>query len=165
LTQPPRARPEADGDAGTALPDQIFEGLVRLFFGARQHSQSLQRDFGVTAAQLSVLRILERRGSLGFSDLRALMFVRGSTLSGILDRLQARGLIARERSQADRRQVEVALTDGGAELLAAIPRGQTKFGALRQLVRELPREEAETFLETLDRMVALLGPQQEADRP
>lgn len=153
-----RARAADAAAPGPAdLADQIFEGLVRLAWGARQHDQALQRGFGVTAAQLSALRVLERFGEMPQSELSERLFLRGSTVSGMVDRLEERGLISRRRSTADRRLVAVDLAPGGKKLLASIPRGQSKFGALRHLVRELPAEEARSFLSTIEKMVGLLG--------
>lgn len=140
-----------------ALADEIFEALVRLAWGARQHDQTLQRGHGVTAAQLSALRVLERHGEMTHSELAERLFLRGSTVSGMVDRLEARGLITRRRARHDRRLVRVALAAGGKRLLEAIPKGQSKFGALRQLVRELPTADARVFLRTLDKMGHLLG--------
>lgn len=148
----------SDGAAPpTDLADQIFEALVKLAWGARQHDQSLQRRFGVTAAQLSALRVLERFGEMPQSELSGRLFLRGSTVSGMVDRLEERALITRRRSTTDRRLVAVDLAAGGRKLLGSIPRGMSKFGALRQLVRDLPQDEARTFLGTLEKMVALLG--------
>jgi DNA-binding MarR family transcriptional regulator len=149
---------DADGAAPPSdLADQIFEALVKLAWGARQHDQTLQRRFGVTAAQLSALRVLERFGEMPQSELSGRLFLRGSTVSGMVDRLEERALITRRRSTTDRRLVAVDLAAGGKKLLASIPRGMSKFGALRQLVRDLPQDEAGTFLGTLEKMVALLG--------
>ncbi len=155
----PSRRPRSnDGSPGAGdLADQIFEGLVRLAWGARQHDQALQRGFGVTAAQLSALRVLERFGEMPQSELSERLFLRGSTVSGMVDRLEERGLISRRRSTTDRRLVAVDLAAGGKKLLSSIPRGQSKFGALRQLVRDLPAEEARSFLSTIEKMVGLLG--------
>ena len=135
----------------------MFDALVRLFWASRKASASLQREFGVTAPQLSALRILERRGDLSQSELSRLLLVSGSTLSGLLDRLQSRRLVKRVKSRKDRRQVRVHLTDAGRELLTTIPRGRSKFGALRQLVRDLPEDEALKLLTTLDRATELLS--------
>ena len=141
----------------STLSDQVFESLVRLFWGVRQHSETLKRAHGVTAAQLSALRVLERRGPLAHSELSALLFLRGSTVSGMVDRLVGRELITRERSKVDRRQVSVSLAPAGGELLARIPSGQSKFGKLKELVNTLPDEEARSFLVTLNKMVGLMS--------
>jgi DNA-binding MarR family transcriptional regulator len=142
--------------AGESLPDQVFQELVRLFWGARQYDQSLQRRHGVTASQLSTLRALERRGPLTQSELSGLLFVSGSTLSSLLARLEGKGLIARQRPAEDRRTVQVRLTAEGQAQLARIPRGRTKFGALRRLLNELPPGEVKRFLGTLRKMTGLL---------
>jgi DNA-binding MarR family transcriptional regulator len=157
VRRPRRARADDAGPTGADLADQVFEGMVRLAWGARQHDQALQRRFGVTAAQLSALRVLERFGEMPQSELSERLFLRGSTVSGMVDRLEERGLITRRRSTSDRRLVAVDLAAGGKRLLGSIPRGQSKFGALRQLVRELPPAEARSFLQTLEKMVGLLG--------
>jgi DNA-binding MarR family transcriptional regulator len=148
---------EGKGFSDEPLADQVFEALVRLFWGARQHSQSLKRDHGVTAAQLSALRVLERHGPKTHSQLSSLLFLRGSTVSGMVDRLESRELVTRERSPVDRRQVVVSLADAGRELLERIPKGQSKFGKLRQLVGQLPEDEARAFLETLNKILGLMG--------
>lgn len=135
------------------LGDRVFNGLVRLFWGARQHSQSLMRNHGVTAAQLSALRVLERHGEQTHSELAQMLLLSASTISGMVDRLATRKLVKRERSQKDRRLVRVTLSPAGRELLTAIPPGQTKFGALRQMIRDLPAAEASSFLETLNKLV------------
>ncbi len=95
-------------------------------------------------------------GLLNLLQLSGHLFLRGSTVSGMVDRLVGRGLIHRSRSEKDRRQVRVALSQGGIDLLTSLPQGQSKFGQLRQLVMDLPQEEARNFLGTLNKMVALL---------
>lgn len=157
-TKPHTRTPSARNGSTPApdLADQVFEELVRLFWGARRWDQSLQRKHGVTSAQLSALRVLERQGALTQTELSARLFVSGSTLSGLLTRLEERALIARERPAEDRRTVEVRLTAEGQRQLARVPRGQNKFGALRALLRGLPEAEVKRFLGTLRKMVGLL---------
>lgn len=143
--------------APSDLGDQVFNSLVRLFWGARQHNQALQRSHGVTAAQLSALRVLERHGDLTHSELAGMLLLSGSTVSGMVDRLEKKGLIQRRRSSEDRRLVRVSLEEAGRSLLTNIPKGQSKFGKLRQLVRDLPAEEARSFLDTLNKLIELLS--------
>ena len=152
-----REHTEVSEPEGEPLDEQVFESLVRLFWGARQHSQTLLRQYKVTAAQLSALRVLERHGELTHSELSNLLFLRGSTVSGMVDRLEARKLITRKRSRQDRRLVRIRLADAGRALLESIPPGQSKFGKLRQLVRQLPEDEAQAFLSTLNKMVGLMS--------
>jgi DNA-binding MarR family transcriptional regulator len=137
--------------------DRILDGLVRLFYEARQHSQSLKRRYGVTAAQLSLLKVLEKLGEKTHSDLSECLYLRGSTTTGIIDRLERRGLVRRRRSRTDRRLVKIGLGEAGKKLLSGVPRGQSKFGALRRFIAGLPRDEAENFAATLEKIVAFMS--------
>ena len=146
------------GEAGKeGLADEVFEALVRFVWGARQHSQTLLRQHGVTAAQLTCLRVLERRGPQTHADLARALLLGRSTVSGLLERLETRGLIERRRSPSDRRRVEVSLGEAGRSLLGEIPRGQSKFGKIRHLIEELPSDEARGFRDTLFKLVDLMS--------
>ncbi len=139
------------------LADRMIDGMIRVFFAARQHSQSLKAKYGITAAQLQLLKLLEKQGDLTHSEISDRMYLRGSTVSGIIDRLEKRELVRRKRSRVDRRLVRVGLSEQGEQLLGSVPRGQSKFGALRRFVSELPKSEAESFVETLEKIATFMG--------
>ncbi len=148
---------DASAQEPPSVADRVFEALVRMAWAARRHDQSLARRWGVTATQLSALRVLERAGELSHGELAARLFLGPSTLTDLVDRLEARGLVRRRRSTADRRQVHVSLDRAGRARLREVPRGVSKFGALRRMIAELPPAEAAGFLAVLERMGALLG--------
>ncbi|MFO0959587.1 MAG: MarR family transcriptional regulator [Isosphaeraceae bacterium] len=81
----------------------------------------LFRSHGLTPSQYNVLRILRGEGKplpcLEIAD-RLVTAVPGIT--GLIDRLEAAGLVARERSAEDRRVIYVAITAAGLELLAGL---------------------------------------------
>ncbi|HZU97398.1 MAG TPA: MarR family winged helix-turn-helix transcriptional regulator [Planctomycetota bacterium] len=137
--------------------ERIVDSMIRVFYGARQHSQGLKAKYGITAAQLQLLKLLEKQGDLTHSEISERMYLRGSTVSGIIDRLEKRSLVRRKRSRVDRRLVRVGLSDAGKKLLASVPRGQSKFGALRHFVAELPKSEAESFARTLEKIAEFMG--------
>ena len=150
----------ADGPGGAGaliIADRVLEGLIRVLYAARQHSQSLKTRYGITAAQLQLLKLLERQGDLTHSDVSLRLYLRGSTVSGIIDRLEKRELVRRKRSRVDRRLVRVGLAPAGKQLLESVPRGQSKFGALRHFVAALPRPEAEGFAGTLEKIATFMG--------
>jgi DNA-binding MarR family transcriptional regulator len=150
--------PDGPGGAGAlVIADRVLEGLIRVLYAARQHSQSLKTRYGITAAQLQLLKLLERQGDLTHSDVSERLYLRGSTVSGIIDRLEKRELVRRKRSRVDRRLVRVGLSEAGKRLLESVPRGQSKFGALRHFVAALPRAEAEGFAATLEKIAAFMG--------
>jgi len=77
---------------------------------------------GLTAPQFYVLATIGYAGGLPFGEIGAKMMVTVSNLTGIVDRLEEKKIVARKRDQHDRRVVHVVLTDKGLKLYkTAIP--------------------------------------------
>ena len=66
-------------------------------------------DSGFTLPQLSVISILEKHGEQKVSELSLKIGLSDSTVSGILDRLEQKDIIKRERRKDDRRVVKISL--------------------------------------------------------
>jgi DNA-binding MarR family transcriptional regulator len=71
---------------------------------------------GLTPPQFYVLATIGYAGGLPFGEIGAKMMVTVSNLTGIVDRLEEKKLVTRERDDHDRRVVRVVLTDKGAKL-------------------------------------------------
>src|SRR5690242_16399217 len=71
----------------------------------------------LTMPQLKVLLLLGRHGSAPVSWLASRMDVSPPNITGILDRLEQRGWVARSGDPQDRRVVRILLTDDGTRLL------------------------------------------------
>ncbi len=81
----------------------------------------LFREHGLTPSQYNVLRILRGEGKpLPILEVADRMLTAVPGITGLIDRLEAMGLLARERSTEDRRVVFVTITGSGLELLARI---------------------------------------------
>lgn len=110
-------------------------------------------DLGLTAGEVNVLAALEP--AITVSDLQAATGQRASTLTGILDRLERRGLIVRALNPRDRRSFTVDLTDAGAVVAARI---RETFAALeRRAARAAGRQALDGFYVVLDRLDELTG--------
>lgn len=101
------------------------EATVALLRTASVVSRALGRvvePYGLSLAQYNALRIVRGAGSAGVATLavRERMIEEGTTITRILDKLEAAGLIRRERSRPDRRLVLCYVTDRGAALLAEL---------------------------------------------
>jgi DNA-binding MarR family transcriptional regulator len=72
--------------------------------------------FGLTYPQYVALLVLWERGDITVKDLGAALMLDSGTLSPLLKRLEAAGLVTRERSPRDERSVVVSLTEAGAAL-------------------------------------------------
>lgn len=75
---------------------------------------------GVSMAHMHVMWLLEHHGDLQMTRLAELLDVSMSSATGIVDRMEERGLVERLRVPDDRRVVEVRLTDGGVQALETI---------------------------------------------
>jgi DNA-binding MarR family transcriptional regulator len=83
-------------------------------------------DYGLSLTSATVLARLHE-GPQRVTDLAALELVAQPTMTALVGRLEARGLVERRRDGADRRVVTVALTPAGREKLAELRSGRTDF--------------------------------------
>jgi MarR family transcriptional regulator, organic hydroperoxide resistance regulator len=74
------------------------------------------RKLDLTYPQYLVLMVLWEKDELTVSEIGARLFLDSATLTPLLKRLEAAGLVSRARSAADERQVVVSLTEGGRAL-------------------------------------------------
>ena len=81
-------------------------------------------DLNLSAAEINALANLGEGGTLNVRQLSERTGTRASTLTGLLDRLENRGYVARELDPADRRSFRLPLTESGqtvaARVLAAV---------------------------------------------
>ncbi|WP_271407937.1 MarR family winged helix-turn-helix transcriptional regulator [Pseudomonas sp. Q1-7] len=99
----------------------VFKGLRRLQQATEVHAKRLARFGGLTPLQLLILRIMASQGELTASHLAREVSLTQASLSGVLDRLESRGLLNRRRDERDRRKHWLVLTDRGLEALAEAP--------------------------------------------
>lgn len=75
---------------------------------------------GLTTTQLGVLEALLHKGPLGQRELGRKVLTSAANMTDVLDKLQARGLIARCRATTDRRNVTVGLTEAGRAMIEGL---------------------------------------------
>jgi len=114
---------------------QRFRVLIRT---AQRHSQWIERQSGVTGAQLWSLQELLEVPGLRVGELATRMALHQSTASNMVDKLESGGLIRKERTSADQRVVRLYLTDSGRELLGRAP--SPARGVLPEALRLLDEE-------------------------
>ncbi len=83
---------------------------------ARQRSHQISETQGISAPQLSVLLYMLEAGSLKIGQIQAYLHKSPSTASALVDQLQEKGYVNRERSEEDQRIVIVTLTDAGHKM-------------------------------------------------
>ncbi|MFS8200397.1 MarR family winged helix-turn-helix transcriptional regulator [Streptomyces sp. CWNU-52B] len=105
----------AEGMTPEGSEDALVDGLVRSSFQVMGVLTRIGAENDLSLTQLRVLGILrDRRPRM--TELAAFLGLDKSTMSGLIDRAERRGLLARGKNPRDRRGVDVFLTPAGLEL-------------------------------------------------
>ena len=101
--------------------DRILETVVYLYSESRRATKEIARKYGLTGPQVSAVKMLQGFGDLSLSELSSRMSATNSTITGLVDRMEANGLVERCRSREDRRVVLIRLTEQGRKLAEDVP--------------------------------------------
>lgn len=161
--RPATQSPPAVGSEPVEVRVQKIRSVVqqlRIVYRAMQeHSRWVERQCGVSAAQLWALWELSNRPGLRVSELSLALSLHQSTTSNLLDKLEKKGLVERRRGGPDQRVVQVYLSTAGQEIVARAPRPVQ--GAISAALARLPQTE----LASLEHSLAeLIGRMDGADR-
>lgn len=126
------------GDDPRGQQFQVILRELRIIFRASQaHAKSVEKECGLSSAQLWMMWELFNNPGLKVSELANILSVHPSTCSNMLDKLQKKGLIYRSRTNPkDQRVVRLNLTEEGVQLLANAPRPAQ--GVLADVLLRLP---------------------------
>jgi DNA-binding MarR family transcriptional regulator len=128
----------------------LIDALARTAFFTTAVLSKIAAENDLSLTQLRVLAILrDRQGSM--SDLANYLGLDRSTVSGLVDRAEKRGLLRRTQNPLDGRGVDVALTARGIEL--AERGAATAARALSPLTKTLSQAEARRLTALLERML------------
>ena len=85
------------------------------------HSKKLEKETGQTTPQLLLLKELAKHGRAKPSVVAKSVHLSHATVTSIVDRLEKSGMVTREKSEDDRRSVEIVLTEKGRECIDNAP--------------------------------------------
>ncbi|HEY3801350.1 MAG TPA: MarR family transcriptional regulator [Kofleriaceae bacterium] len=137
---------------------QFMQHMWELVHALDVRSKRMVKSVGVTGPQRLVIRLVGQRANQTASELAETLNMHPSTLTGLLARLEGRGLLARAVDAEDRRRARFSLTPGGKKIdrlqrgtvEAAVRRAIARVGdnaldhtrsTLGQLIVELERED------------------------
>jgi DNA-binding MarR family transcriptional regulator len=100
---------------------QIIFSIRRLIQASELYTKELNKKYQISAAQLNCILTLFEFGSLPPSKIAAHMMVKSSTVTGVVDRLELKGLVERMRDSPDRRVITIQLTEAGKKLAQNAP--------------------------------------------
>ncbi len=92
---------------------RTLRSLVECYQAFEAYSNAHVRKLGLTCAQFDIVATLGNTPGMTCKELGDKTLITKGTLTGVLDRMEARGLIRRTATDADRRQVFVLLTPHG----------------------------------------------------
>jgi DNA-binding MarR family transcriptional regulator len=134
--------------------EKIFLDLRNISHISSMYSKYLQQNLNITTAQLLFLRVLYSHDGLSAGEIGKRIFIRPGTITGIVDRLEAKGLVTRVRATLDRRVVHIHITGAGRRMVEAAPMPiQSRLAAN---LKRLSSGEVENITRTLDRLIELM---------
>ncbi len=134
---------------------QFMRLLWAIVHGLQIRSKRMKRDVGVTGPQRLVLRVVGLLAESSAGQLASILHVHPSTLTGVLQRLVAQGLLRRSRRIADRRIAVLSLTLKGARV-NGIRRG-TVEAAVVVALQSVPVRERAAAQRVLSRLAQCLA--------
>lgn len=131
----------------------VVRELARAYQAFESYSDAHVRTLGLTPAQFDVIATLGNTPGMTFKKLGERTLTTKGTLTGIIDRLQAKGLVKRVAHEEDRRStLAVLTTKGNAVFRRAFPR---QIAHLRRRFEKLSDKELAEMAHVLHKLRAL----------
>lgn len=123
-------------------------------------SKKIQKEYGVSIPQVLCLHFLHNSPNFQATqgDIRKFLNLNSSTASGIIQRLEKKGFVARLPKSGDKRVVNITLTSDGEEHLSKIP--SLLHEQLSEKLQELHKDKLLLLEQGLDTLVTLLNLQE-----
>jgi len=103
------------------LSEEVLTTLRQIVRAMSIHSKSLVKHYGLTSPQLLILQELSHTKQISIGEIARRISLSQATVTDILDRLEIKGLIMRNRNDADRRQVLIRITPKAKEIMDKNP--------------------------------------------
>lgn len=140
------------------LPECVVEMEQRLRQIAktvRRQGRTFLEQYGITPPQFDALLTLHREGELTIGDLSSRLYLAYSTTTDLVDRLEGAGFVARQRSQSDRRVVQVRILNQGSDLIEHVLDARRSY--LNTVLQPLSLDEKKDILRALELLDATMN--------
>lgn len=139
----------------TLDPLELANGLRPLLLQLNRHLRRELAGLGITAGQAALLHVIRSSPGIGVRALAEHEGVSAPAMSGYIDRLEGAGLVARVRSEDDRRRVGLRVTGEGVRVLRSARSRRTAW--LAQRLRRLTDSERAAIAAALEPLGLLLA--------
>lgn len=134
---------------------RVLRAMRQIIRAIDIHSRKLHQGLQITSPQMVCLYSLGREGTMTLSQLAQSVSLSASTTTGIVDRLENKGLVTRTRGLKDRRKVDLNITQTGQAMIREAP--ALLQDRLAEALRNLPELEQAAITLSLERIVELMG--------
>ncbi len=130
--------------------DHAWQLLVRFFFAQRAHLPAMASELELSPAQCHVLHLIEPGRPVAMGHLVNHLACDASNVTGLVDRLESRGLVRRQASETDRRSKVLHLTPAGTRI-----RGQLldRMSSPPPIISRLPARDRQALVRILTRLL------------
>lgn len=136
------------------VSDSVMIALRKIIQAIDMNSKKLVKRVGLTGPQLVILQEISSREEVTAGGIAWGVSLSQATVTGILERMENRGLIVRKRSDRDKRRIMVRITESGKQILAdAPPLMQEEFVESFSSLKEW---EQTMILSSLQRLVSIM---------
>ena len=125
-----------------------------LFKSIRRHYHHVERQAGISGAQLWALAEVAANPGVEVGKLAKTLAIHQSTASNLLRRLQTRKLVSRKREGRDQRAVQLFATGKGLRMLKGAPR--PLIGVLQQALSDLPSASLQVLHHHLGKVISAM---------
>lgn len=140
--------------AETSPDERMLESIRQIIQALDVISRRLMSEFGVTSTQLNCLAAIADVPDSTAREVADRIHVGTSTLVGVLDRLEDKDLITRQRDSEDRRRVLLRTTAAGRKLLQRAP--SPLGNVLHEKFVRLPKHEQRSLADAVGRVADLV---------
>ena len=159
----PRPAPGSDRTAPSQPPETLALDpaleFLRLIW-ALDHSlhvasKRMASSFGITGPQRLVVRLIGRHPQISAGELARVLHVHKSTITGVVQRLEARGLVRRITDAGDARRIQLTLTEAGRRVAGPVP--GTVEAAVKRVLGSIDQRRLDATRAVLERLAAEFG--------
>ncbi len=135
-----------------SLPEvRILQSIRRIIRAIDIHSKELVSQYNITAPQLLALEDIAEHDRTTITELTKRIYLDASTLVGIIDRLEGKGLVRRERDKNDRRQIHIYISDKGKDFIENSP--IISKSSVTKAIQAMSESDQQQFSRLLDKML------------
>lgn len=136
------------------ISDNVLIELRKIIQAIDLNSKRLVKQVGLTGPQLVILQEISRLGTVSVGTVTKNVSLSQGTVTGILERMEKRDIVVRQRSSHDKRQVLVGITETGKKLLTKAPSVMQE--SFLKKFNNLQDWEKTMILSSLQRLVSMM---------